>query len=62
MKEQDLFYCYSYRLYHFLSAFNLKYLSSKINKKSKCRYWTYKKSERLDRLIEQYNKIKNRFN
>ena len=58
MEKQNLFYCYSFRLYHFLSAFNEKYISTKINKRSNCRYWTYNKSEKLDRLIEKYNEIK----
>ena len=61
MENRDIFYCYSFRLYHFLSAFNVKYISTRINKNSGCRYWTYKKSELLDRLIEQYNKIKFNF-
>lgn len=55
------FYCYSIRLYHFLSAFSEHCYSSKINPSSGNRYWVFKKSDRLDTLIETYNRMKHSY-
>ena len=52
------FYCYSLRLFHFLSAFGERCYISKINSLSKNRYWVFRKSERLDEIIKLYNKVK----
>ena len=56
--DNNNFYCYSLRLFHFLSAFSEKCYASKINSKSNTRYWIFKKSERLDRIIDLYNEVK----
>lgn len=61
MEQNNVFYCYSLRLFHFLSAFNQKCLASKINQASKKRYWVFNKSEQLDKIIELYNKTKYEF-
>lgn len=58
--ENEYYYCYSLRLFHFLSAFSEKCYASKINSVSKTRYWVFKKSERLDKIIELYNKTKHK--
>lgn len=58
VKNNKIFYCYSLRLYHFILAFNEKCYDSKINSLSKTRYWTFHKSERLDKIIKLYNNIK----
>ena len=58
MENNSNFYCYSLRLYHFLSAFGEICYMSKINSVSKNRYWIFRKSERLDRIIELYNEVK----
>ena len=58
MDNNDNFYCYSLRLYHFLSAFGETCHASKVNAVSKNRYWIFKKSERLDRIINLYNEVK----
>lgn len=58
MEKRENFYCYSLRLFHYLSAFNEKCYASKINQMSNKRYWVFKKSERLDKLINSYNSIK----
>ena len=55
------FYCYSLKLFHFLSAFSEKCYISKINKVSNTRYWVFRKSERLDNLIDVYNNVKHRY-
>ena len=45
-------------MYHFVCAFGIEVKSTDINKSSNKRYWTFEKSERLDKVIELYNKIK----
>lgn len=61
MENENMFYCYSLKLFHYLSAFGEKCYSSKINSKSKSRYWVFKKSERLDAIIRSYNAVKYSF-
>lgn len=56
------FYCYSFRLFHYLSAFSEKCLDSRINSNTGKRYWVFQKSERLDRIITSYNEVKHKFN
>ena len=58
--DSENFYCYSIRLYHFLVAFDERCYCSKINRVSNNRYWVFKKSDRLDRLIETYNQMKHK--
>lgn len=60
MENNEFFYCYSLRLYHFLCAFDEKCLGSKINKNSKNRYWIFHKSEKLDNIIQIYNEVKHK--
>lgn len=62
MEKTENFYCYSLRLFHFLSAFSEKCYASKINSNSKNRYWVFKKSSRLDKIIALYNETKHNFN
>lgn len=52
------FYCYSKRLSFFIRAFGVSYVETGFNAKSGTKYYTFEKSERLDRIIDLYNKIK----
>ena len=52
------FYCYSRRMSHFIRAFNIRYIDVGFNAKSKTKYYTFEKSEKLDRVIELYNRVK----
>ena len=61
METSNNFYCYSLRLFHYISAFNEKCYASKINSLSGKRYWVFKKSKRLDEIIESYNEMKHKF-
>lgn len=61
MENNNSFYCYSMRLYHFLTAFGEKCHTSKINSNSGHRYWIFSKSERLDKLILAYGEMKHKF-
>lgn len=55
----NYFYCYSKRMSLFLRAMKEEYLTVGKNKNTNIKYWTYQKSERLDKLIELWNQIKN---
>ena len=55
---ENNFYCYSKRLFYFIKAFNIDYLYIGVNKNSNTRYYVFEKSDRLDRIIDLYNKLK----
>lgn len=38
-----------------------KYISSSINENTKVRYWTFQKSDILDKKIELWNEIKHKY-
>ena len=61
METNENFYCYSLRLFHYLSAFNEKCYTSRVNTLSHKRYWVFKKSKRLDEIIQSYNEVKHKF-
>lgn len=61
MEGKDNFYCYSLKLFHYISAFGIKCYASKINSLSGKRYWVFKKSKKLDEIIVSYNKVKHNF-
>lgn len=60
--ENNIFYCYSDRLYHFLSALGFRYESIGVNNNTNKKYRVYNKSEQLDSAIELYNSIKHKYN
>ena len=44
----------------FLRSMKEEYITVGVNQKTHVRYWTFRKSERLDMLIELWNSIKNK--
>lgn len=60
--DNNIFYCYSNRLHCFLLSMKFKYESKGINNNTNKTYWTYLKSDKLDKAIELYNSIKHNFN
>lgn len=52
------FYCYSSRMSYFIRAFGIKYINIGFNAKSGTKYYVFEKSERLDKIIKLYNKVK----
>lgn len=60
--ENNIFYCYSNNLHNFLKSMRFNYISSDINRNTNKRYWTYRKSDNLDKAIELYNSVKFNFN
>jgi len=61
MENKENFYCYSLRLFHYLCAFGEQCFTSRKSSTSGNRYWVFKKSDRLDKLIESYNEVKHKF-
>ena len=45
---------------YFLQAMKEEYIAVRVNQKTNVRYWTFKKTERLDYLISLWNEIKNK--
>lgn len=54
----NYFYCYSVKLSCFIRAFGIRYIEYGKNLNTHSKYYVFEKSERLDKIIELYNKIK----
>ena len=57
----NIFYCYSKKLSHFIRAFDISYIDIGIHPRTKVKYYMFSKSERLDKIIELYNEIKHKY-
>ena len=44
-------------MYHFIAAFDIKYLNIGVNSNTKCRYYVFEKSKKLDKVIALYKEI-----
>ncbi len=58
MENNKYFYCYSYKLMHFLKSYGLHYLHKGTNLNSKSKYYLFEKSSELDYAIDIWNAIK----
>lgn len=58
MEKKDLFFCYSKRLQYFLKAFGLDYINGGINKNNNRQYYVYNKTEKLNKLLNKWNDMK----
>lgn len=58
---QNLFYCYSNRLYQYLKLFGFEIQTSGKNLESGNQYWSFERSEDLDFALKKWNELKNRF-
>lgn len=54
----NYFYCYSTRMAHFIRAFDIRYINKGVHDVTKSKFYVFEKSERLDKVIELYNKVK----
>ena len=54
----NYFYCYSKTLFHFIKAFGINYISIGVHNTTKTKYYIFPKSEKLDKIISLYNKVK----
>lgn len=57
----NLYYCYSRRLTNFIIAMGMRYVEVSINPRTNNKYYSFEKSEKLDRIIAKYNEIKHEF-
>lgn len=58
MVNYKYFYCYSYKLMHFLKSCGFRYISKGINTNSNSTYFVFEKSTELDNAIIIWNAIK----
>lgn len=61
VENNNNYYCYSVKQFHYLSAFGERCCASRNNNKNGKRYWVFKKSKRLDAIIDSYRQMKNKF-
>ncbi len=54
MNKEDLFYCYSLNLFHFLRKRNFYYLDREIHKKTGRVFWTFNGTEELNNALTEY--------
>lgn len=60
MKNQDQFFCYSFKLAYFIKSQGLDYLNKGRNRNNNLTYYVFQKSDRLDEIIQQWNKLKSK--
>ena len=58
MEEREIFYCKSFRLNSFIRAFGERCIDSTINEKNNRRIWAFQKSDRLDRILKLWDRVK----
>lgn len=49
-------------MYHFITAFDIKYINIGVNGNTNRKYYVYKKSDELDKVIALYKKVKHSIN
>lgn len=59
--QKTHFFCYSYRLYHFLRANNIRYISKGTNQNNNLKYWVFERNEQLGELLGDWEKWKENF-
>lgn len=57
-RKNSFFHCYSFNLYHFLKSQGFNYIQKSKNKTNNLTYFTFEKSEELNRAINTWNKLK----
>lgn len=60
MKNQDKFFCYSFKLAYFIKSQGIDYLNKGRNRNNNLTYYVFPKSARLDEIIQQWNKLKSK--
>ena len=55
---EDIFYCYSLPLMHYLKALNIDYEYEGYNQNSRYPYFAFKKSERLGQALSKWDNFK----
>ncbi|MGG3891984.1 DUF5659 domain-containing protein [Metabacillus fastidiosus] len=57
-KKEDLFYCYSIHLFHFLKANNFYYLFKDKNPSSNKFYWVFERTPKFLEALTMYSNRK----
>lgn len=52
---EELFYCYSTTLYHFLRANGLRYEYATRHRRTGNRMWVFRRTDELRRLLDEYD-------
>jgi len=60
MQDNNIFYCYSFRLAYFIKSQGTDYLFKGKNKRNNLTYYAFKKSQTLDQIITLWNKLKSK--
>lgn len=60
MQNNNIFYCYSFRLAYFVKSQGIDYLYKGRNRKNHLTFYAFEKSEHLDQIIEVWNKLKSK--
>jgi len=60
MQDNNIFYCYSFRLAYFIKSQGTDYLFKGKNKRNNLTYYAFKKSQTLDQIIMLWNKLKSK--
>lgn len=58
--KNSIFHCYSFRLCHFLQSQGIRYISKEINHNNKLTYFTFIKSDELNKNIKVWNSLKDK--
>ncbi|MFR7443024.1 MAG: DUF5659 domain-containing protein [Sellimonas intestinalis] len=53
-------FCYSFKLAYFIKSQGLDYLNKGRNRNNNLTYYVFQKSDRLDEIIQQWNKLKSK--
>ena len=60
MQDNNIFYCYSFRLAYFIKSQGVSYLFKGKNKNNNLTYYAFQKSEHLDHIIQKWYKLKSK--
>lgn len=56
--KKSIFHCYSFKLCHFLQSQGFRYINKSKNRNNKLTYFTFNKSDELNRAISEWNNLK----
>ena len=56
--QNNLFYCYSFKLAYFIKSQGMSYINKGKNRNNGLTYYVFNKSKELDEIIILWNKLK----
>ena len=60
MQDNNIFYCYSFRLAYFIKSQGTDYLFKGKNRRNNLTYYAFQKSHNLDQIIMLWNELKSK--